>query len=309
MGAAGARRPTGHALVLVFAVALSVNPEAGASHGGWPGAGNGLSGHWRQVRASEPRWCVRCSVGVGATTTIIGVSLEKVRASYDAVAARYADEVEDELVGKPLDRALLGCFAELVTGGDGPSAGASVVPGGDRLVADVGCGFGHVTAYLAELGVSMLGVDLAPAMIDQARRRYPRIRFAVGSMLALPAADNAWAGAICAYSIIHLTAAQRRVAFAELGRVVEPGGWLLVGFHVSDGERISGGVLHIDRWWDHQVDLDFSFLAPEVVADELTDGGWSVQTRVVREPYSGVEHQSRRAYLLAQRPQAPSQRQ
>jgi hypothetical protein len=33
------------------------------------------------------------------------------RASYDAVAAAYADALSDELRGKPLDRALLGAFA------------------------------------------------------------------------------------------------------------------------------------------------------------------------------------------------------
>jgi hypothetical protein len=31
----------------------------------------------------------------------------QVRASYDAVAAEYADQISDELTGKPLDRALL----------------------------------------------------------------------------------------------------------------------------------------------------------------------------------------------------------
>ena len=232
------------------------------------------------------------------------------QASYDAVAARYADEIKDELAGKPLDRALLGCFTELVTGGDGPLAAAAdnTVTRSDRLIADVGCGFGHISAYLTRLGASVLGVDLAPAMIDQARRHYPGIRFEVGSMLALPAADNAWAGAVCAYSIIHLTPAQRSVAFAELGRVVESGGWLLVAFHVSDAGRPSGGILHIDQWWDHRVDLDFYFLDPDAVADELITGGWTVQTRVVREPYPGVEHQSRRAYILAQRSRIPAQR-
>src|SRR2546430_10435185 len=39
------------------------------------------------------------------------------RASYDAVAERYADEIGGELAGKPVDRALLGCLAELTATG------------------------------------------------------------------------------------------------------------------------------------------------------------------------------------------------
>ena len=57
-----------------------------------------------------------------------------VRAAYDAIARAYHDQLGEELAGKPLDRALLEAFAEL--------AGAG-------MIADVGCGPGHVTRFLA----------------------------------------------------------------------------------------------------------------------------------------------------------------
>jgi hypothetical protein len=57
-----------------------------------------------------------------------------VQAAYDAVARAYHDQLGDELAGKPLDRAVLQAFTELA---------------GEGAIADVGCGPGHVTRFLA----------------------------------------------------------------------------------------------------------------------------------------------------------------
>ncbi|MGW0595203.1 class I SAM-dependent methyltransferase, partial [Streptosporangium sp. NPDC002607] len=68
-----------------------------------------------------------------------------------------------------MDRAILGAFAEVVNAG------------GDGQVADLGCGPGHITAYLDGLGLAVVGVDASPAMIELARQAYPGLRFDVGS--------------------------------------------------------------------------------------------------------------------------------
>src|SRR2546429_4311974 len=114
--------------------------------------------------------------------------VDHVRASYDAVARRYAEEIAGELATKPVDRALYGLFAELVVG----------------TVGDVGCGPGHLTAHLADLGLRPVGVDPSPGMIEVARARYPGLTFEPGSFAGLPVEDAGWAGAVAPYSIIHL---------------------------------------------------------------------------------------------------------
>lgn len=139
--------------------------------------------------------------------------------SYDRVAARYAEAIGDELDHRPLERGLLDAFASLL--------------GPDARVADIGCGPGHVTAYVASRGLAASGVDLSAGMIDLARTRYPGLTFEVGSMLALDLSDGALDGAFAWFSVIHLTDDDRPLAYAEFARVVRPGGWLLVGFHVS----------------------------------------------------------------------------
>jgi SAM-dependent methyltransferase len=113
--------------------------------------------------------------------------LEDTRTSYDTVAASYADYVRGSLDGEPYLRSALALFAGLVGAGGGP-------------VADVGCGPGHITALLHDLGVDAFGIDLSPAMIDQARRDRPGLRFEVGSMTDLRLADASVGGLLVSES-------------------------------------------------------------------------------------------------------------
>ncbi len=210
--------------------------------------------------------------------------VDRTRRSYDAVAEQYARQIGHELAGKPVDRALYALFAELV--------------GADGTVADVGCGPGHVADHLASLGLTVLGVDASPGMIAVARRSYSKPRFEVGTFAALPTDDGGWAGAVVPYSIIHLDRAERRAAAVELARAIRPGGWLLVAFHVDDAEHAVGSVAHLTEWWDSDVDLDFHFIDPAEVSGDLEAVGFTLMSRTDRQPWPGVEHQSRRSYLL-----------
>ena len=218
---------------------------------------------------------------------------DRVRESYDRVAQRYAEEIGGELAGKPFDRALLRCMHELVaeveeSTGSGP-------------VADLGCGPGHVAAYLATFGVATIGIDISSAMVEVGKGRYPDVNFRVGSLLALPATDGELAGAIAFYSIIHLRPEDRPQAYREMWRVICPGGWLLMAFHVSPVEGVPGEIMHADEWWGEQVDLDFYYIDPAGVVEGIEAAGFTVMARTDRMPWPGAEHQSRRCYLLCRR--------
>ena len=49
---------------------------------------------------------------------------------------------------------------------------------GERIL-DLGCGTGHLTAQLAAAGAEAVGIDSSAAMIDEARRSHPDVRFFV----------------------------------------------------------------------------------------------------------------------------------
>jgi SAM-dependent methyltransferase len=206
----------------------------------------------------------------------------RTRESYDELAATYTERIFSELAGKPLDRHLLNRLAEDVRG--------------HGLVADLGCGPGHVARYLHDQGVRMLGIDLSPRMIDSARQRSPDIEFRVGDMRALDLPDGALAGIVAFYSLIHIDEHEMGATLRELRRVLAPGGLLLVAFHI--GEE----TVHRDELWGHTVSLDFRFLMPSPMVARLIEAGFAVLERVEREPYPEVEHPSRRCYLLARSP-------
>jgi SAM-dependent methyltransferase len=203
-----------------------------------------------------------------------------VRRSYDTVAGRYAAGFRGELAGKPLDRALLACLAEQADSG--------------APIADLGCGPGHVAAWLAGRGVAAVGIDLSPGMIAVGRRDYPDVEFREGDLLALPAADGEFGAAIAFYSIIHLEPGELSRAFEEIHRVLRPGGLLLVSFHIGSEVR------HLDEWWGHAVDVDFRFFEPPGIAKAIERAGFCTEMRLERVSYPG-EVETRRAYLLARR--------
>jgi len=210
-------------------------------------------------------------------------NLVNIRASYDRVAGEYAARIAGELAGKPLDRALLACFVEQV--------------GELGIIADIGCGPGHVAAYLHGLGAQVIGVDLSPKMVAIARQRSPEIVFEQGSMLELATPDGSWGGIVAMYSVIHLPPEARPQALAEFHRVLHTGGLLLLAFHMGDEQR------HMDEWWGQEVSLDTWFLQPREIESLLRDAGFTVEMSLVRQPYApDVEHQSQRAYIFARKP-------
>jgi len=205
---------------------------------------------------------------------------DSVRRSYDAVAEVYAAGFRNELASKPLDRAVLACLAEQAEHG--------------APIADLGCGPGHVAAWLADWGVAAVGIDLSPAMIAAGRREYPQVELRVGDLLALPAADGEFGAAIAFYSIIHLEPGELNRAFEEIHRVLRPGGLFLVAFHIG------AEVRHLDEWWGHAVDVDFRFFQPPEIADAIERAGFQIEMRLERVSYPG-EVETRRAYQLARR--------
>jgi SAM-dependent methyltransferase len=199
--------------------------------------------------------------------------------SYDSAARAYAEHLAGELVHKPLDRHLLNRFAEETRG--------------RGLVADLGCGPGHVSRYLHEQGIETLGLDLSPGMVEVAASLHPGLDFRVDDMTHLRLADASLAGIVSFYSIVHFEAAELGGVFQQMRRVLVPGGLALVAFHI--GEQ----VVHLDDLFGSPVSLDFRFHDPGKVVEALRTAQLPVIEHTEREPYEGAEHPSRRCYLLA----------
>ncbi len=203
-----------------------------------------------------------------------------VRESYDAAAQGYAEHLATELDGKPLDRHLLNRFAEAMRG--------------RGVVADLGCGPGHVAGYLHQQGVHVVGIDLSRQMVHVASGLHPHLEFRVGDMRQLDLPTNSLAGAAAFYSIVHMAPAELGSIFNEVRRVLKPQGLVLLAFHIGNH------VLSVDELFGVRVQLEFVFHEPSQVVQSLRSAQLTVIEHVEREPYEGAEHPSRRCYLLAQ---------
>ncbi|WNZ09727.1 class I SAM-dependent methyltransferase [Streptomyces sp. 11x1] len=207
-------------------------------------------------------------------------SLCATRDAYNAVAPRYAQHFADTLRDRPLERALLAAFAE------------SVRAGGAGEVADLGCGPGHITAHLGQLGLRAFGVDASPAMIGLARDANPGLRFQVGSMAALDIADGTLGGVLARSSIIHIPPQDLPTVVAEFARVLAPGGHLLISCYATDDSAIP------QQSFDHSVMTAYRW-SPDRLAGLLRDVGVSEIARLLCEPKPSDKRQFQELHLLA----------
>lgn len=96
---------------------------------------------------------------------------------------------------------------------------------------EVGCGAGPNLIWLAEKGIEVHGVDISPLALELARRNFGarglegRLRsLEHGSATALPYGEASFDGVLESCVFQHLSAEDRRKAFAEMARVLKPGG-------------------------------------------------------------------------------------
>ena len=106
-----------------------------------------------------------------------------------------------------------------------PLLAAASVGVGTRVL-DVATGPGWVAAQAAERGASVVGVDVAEAMIARARSAHPGLEFRWADAHELPFADASFDAVVGNLVVMHLSRPER--AMAEFVRVLRPGGRLVL---------------------------------------------------------------------------------
>lgn len=123
----------------------------------------------------------------------------------------------------------------------GPLLDAAGVQQGSRVL-DLATGPGYAAAEAAALGASVVGVDIAPAMVELARRLHPTVEFRVAEAEALPFKNDVFDAAVSNFVVPHLSRHERAVS--ELVRVLRRGGRLaLTTWDQPDRTRLLGVFL------------------------------------------------------------------
>ncbi len=113
----------------------------------------------------------------------------------------------------------------------------ALLPAGpDQRWLDVACGPGIVSSALARRVAGVVGVDLTPAMVEQAAigaaaAGVGNARFVEGDATALPFGDGGFDGSVTRFSLHHIPHPLRVVR--EMARVVRLGGHVAVADHLT----------------------------------------------------------------------------
>jgi len=97
-------------------------------------------------------------------------------------------------------------------------------------VLDAGCGTGGYLRWLLDTGsfAGAAGVDVATAAIELARERIPEADLHVAALAELPFPDGSFELVVTNDVLQHVDEAELGASYAELHRVLAPGGTLLV---------------------------------------------------------------------------------
>jgi ubiquinone/menaquinone biosynthesis C-methylase UbiE len=205
---------------------------------------------------------------------------QEVRDCYNRTAQEYAQQYLNELIHKPFDRSLLIRFSDMLPAGS--------------LIYDFGCGSGQTTKYIHSMGRhQIIGLDFAENAIQLAKQNFADIEFVVDDMLNSQMASSSANGILAFYAVVHFTYLEIEQALKEWWRLAKPDATGLFSFHVGeeyvevvDFLEVSGA----NATW-HLLDVDRVLEICEKV-------GFRVDEAVIRYPYKGYEHPSKRAYIL-----------
>lgn len=200
-----------------------------------------------------------------------------VAAGYDAMAERYlawgASVVED-----PRDEML--------------ERFSSGLPDGSRVL-DLGCGAGIPSTRSLSQRFRVIGVDISPAQVEQARRNVPNAEFIQGDIGEVEFPERSFDGIVSLYAVSHVPRADHADLFARAFAWLEPGGRFLATLGATDAPDWTGDWLGVPMFFSaFNADENRRLLQVagfELIVDEV---------RTTREPEGDVGF----LWVLARKP-------
>jgi SAM-dependent methyltransferase len=136
-----------------------------------------------------------------------------------------------------------------------------LLPQGRARVLDAACGPGNVSRYLLAKrpDLDLLGIDLAPRMVELAREAVPSAQFAVHDCRNLVDLHQRFDGIICAFGLPYLSGEEATALIRGAAEALDPGGVLYLSTMLGRSEDSgfqacsTGDLLHITYHSEEEV--------------------------------------------------------
>jgi SAM-dependent methyltransferase len=114
-----------------------------------------------------------------------------------------------------------------------------LLPQGRARVLDAACGPGNVARFLMARRpeLDLLGIDLAPRMVELARQAVPPARFLVHDCRRLTELGLRFDGIICAFGLPYLLPEEALAFIRAAGEVLDSGGTFYVSTMLGDSQE------------------------------------------------------------------------
>ncbi|MDE2903847.1 MAG: class I SAM-dependent methyltransferase [Chloroflexota bacterium] len=174
------------------------------------------------------------------------------RLTYERMAPDYARRIDDYAAADEAER-----FTHL----------AAPNPWTAPRILDAGCGPGRDAALLRLAGAEVVGLDLARAMLHQARRLDDAGHLCQGDLRRLPFPSGAFDALWCFAALGHLPPPAIPHALTEFHRVLK-NGWLYIVIRQGAGVRTTS--------WQGSLPRHFTDLTPDGLADALHTANFTI---------------------------------
>ncbi|HTL16345.1 MAG TPA: class I SAM-dependent methyltransferase [Patescibacteria group bacterium] len=114
----------------------------------------------------------------------------------------------------------------------------NLLPAGRARVLDAACGPGNASRYLMtrRSDLDILGIDLAPRMIEIAREAVPSADFIVHDCRCLDELKMRFDGIVCAFGLPYLSTEETTAFISAAGRALDPRGVLYLSAMLGKSE-------------------------------------------------------------------------
>ncbi len=205
---------------------------------------------------------------------------EEVYNCYNLTAKQYSDAFCNELDGKPFDRDVLRRFSKSVDQ--------------SRPIYEFAAGSCHISNFVYQNGLhNIVATDITPDSLKYALIKYPHLKFELMNMLSTGLKDDSINGIICSYGIVHFTYKEVDQVIKEWKRILVQNGIALFCFHIGSGDS-----LRVENFLENKnAKATWNFFEVDNILEIMKNNGIDYSEVIVRYPYIGNEHPSKRCYI------------